>query len=110
MAWYDTEISWGIGVLGSAYFRTVQSAHQTGMPLVSCELARFLRRETYGEWKNSGMRYEFWKRFVSRVSPACSGTGVTLPVPRKAARMKPRADHIFPKVYNVALYSTWEAQ
>jgi hypothetical protein len=52
------------------------------------------------------MRYEFWKKVISR-----------LPLRQQLlflfhARQRDEAagGHIFPKVYNVALYSTWEAQ
>jgi hypothetical protein len=55
------------------------------------------------------MRYEFWKKIISRV-PSVAVQQQLLFIFREAARRRPLAGHIFPTVYNVALYSTWEAQ
>jgi hypothetical protein len=55
------------------------------------------------------MRYEFWKKAISRDPPLAMRQAVTPPIPARQ-QDEAAAGHIFPKVYNVALYSTWEAQ
>jgi hypothetical protein len=55
------------------------------------------------------MRYEFWKEALSDVAPLATRQRLLFLFPR-GSKTKLRTGGILPKVYNVTLYSTWEAQ
>jgi hypothetical protein len=53
------------------------------------------------------MRYEFWKKIISRARLFACERYSSHPTREQDEALGGR---ILPKVYNVALYSTWEAQ